>query len=135
MRSVHFLGIAGALCVVVLFQPFAAHAGDCQSALVGKSYTCDEEDSTGTTETYSADFATGGVSTHFDFYIGSADYGCTCDPLGPISSPSFDDSPTKFECVGNGNSWGLSGTLKGKKLTVEGSYLTGESAILSCKES
>jgi hypothetical protein len=135
IRSIGLLAGATAFCLVLLANSSTAQAGgNCQTKLVGKSYTCIEEDSVDTTETFGAEFETGGVSSDFDLYYGAADYGCTCETNGSFSSPSFDDNGTKFECVGDGNYWEVTGTVKGKKLSIQGSYILGNSAITSCKE-
>ena len=135
IRSIGFLAGATAFCAVLLANPLTARAGgNCQSKVVGKSYTCLEEDSPGSTETFDAEFETGGISTDFDLYYGMVDYGCTCETKGSFSSPSFDENGTKFECVGDGNSWEVTGTIKGKKVSLQASYIGGESAIVSCKE-
>jgi hypothetical protein len=111
-----------------------AGGGNCQGKLVGKSYDCNETYGEGFSDTNCYQFETGELSLDFDLFLGSADYGCACDTTGSYKSPSFDKSPSSFECLSTTAGFLINGKLKGKKITGQGTSQGGDSIIISCEE-
>ena len=113
----------------------ASAAGNCQEKLVGKAYNCTNAESEFGTGTVCVEFATGGISQHFDMFFGSADYGCTCYATGSANKPSFDNSSSSFSCVEENSDFDFFGKTSGKKLTMQGADSSGgDSYIDSCTE-
>jgi hypothetical protein len=108
--------------------------GNCQAALVGKSYNCSFTDNDFPPFQECWGFFTGGVSRYFDLNNGVDDYGCACDPTGSSNSPSFDNSSNTFECSGSNNvtSFLFNGKIGGKKLSVQGVGSSGEQYVGTC---
>jgi hypothetical protein len=135
-RFVGFLAVAAVFGMLLLGNSSAAHAeGNCQAKLVGKAYNCVLISKSGAKNTYCTEFETGGVSADFDAYFGSADFGCTCDASGSVTSPSFDSSSKSFECVQDVSEASLvTGKIDGKTLAIQGTDAFGDSLFGSCKE-
>lgn len=135
MRWISFLAVATAFFVALLGSSFSAQAGgNCQSKLVGKSYDCElVAESGGGPLSECLEFATGGLSGDFDLlFRAGADYGCACNSAGSANSPSFDSSSKSFECLDTNNGFLLNGTIKGKKLAVQGTSEAGDSVVMTC---
>jgi hypothetical protein len=112
-------------------SPSAVAGGNCQTKLVGKSFACDINNSNGTPTTDCFEFSTEGLSQHFDFFNTANNFGCTCATTGSFKSPKFDSSPDSFQCVdGSGNQ--ISGKIKGKKISGQGTNDDGSSLIYNC---
>jgi hypothetical protein len=117
------------------FSSAEASGGNCQDKLVGKSYNCTVKVSDSSPESTCFEFETGGTSVNFDLFIDGTDIGgCVCDTTGSYSSPSFDDSSSSFECVGQ-SGLQYNGKIKSKKLSGQGSGYLGASRIYTCMES
>jgi hypothetical protein len=129
-RSANFLTVLMLSAVVILLANLssAEAGGNCQAKLVGKSYDCNFTDNDFPPYSFCLEFGTGGVSQYFDVLLGSADYGCACDPTGS----SFDKSSSTFECSDNVDPFSLNGKIKGKKLSVQGVGSDGEQYIGAC---
>ena len=129
--------------LVVMFAAFAmglvgnlssAEAGgNCQDKLAGNAYDCVEKESNGMTADLCWEFETRGYSSNFDLYLaGSTDYGCGCVGTGSFKSPKFDESSSKFECVGVDADFQWTGKVSGNKISGQGSAATGETLFFSC---
>jgi hypothetical protein len=117
----------------LLALSFPAAAGNCQDKLVGKSLSCSFAQSDGMDYTACYSFVTGGMSAEFDLkYDGSDYYGCACDTVGSVENPSFDASPSQFECWGT-NGFTITGQVKGKTVSGQGVDEFGVSLVYSCK--
>jgi hypothetical protein len=133
-KSVRFSMIA--ICSAFLMgllssSPSAAAGGTCQDKLVGKSFACNIKSSNGSPSTDCFEFSTEGLSQHFDFFDEENNFSCACTTTGSFKSPKFDASSDAFECVdGTGNQ--ISGKLKGKKISGQGSDVDGNSLIFNC---
>jgi hypothetical protein len=105
-------------------------AGNCDAKLLNKSFTCTIKNSDGMTSTDCWEFTPSGPS-QLNFFDTAHLFGCTCDITGSFKSPSFDKSSSAFECD-DGAGDQISGKLKGKKITGEGSDTGGVSLLFSC---
>jgi hypothetical protein len=112
----------------------AGGGGSCQSRLVGKSYSCNQNEQGIGPNSLTIEFETGGMSQDFDVIYGSADYGCSCNTVGSVEVPEFNSSGDDFECVSTSTGYMISGKLKGKKLSGQGTSEFGEGFIFTCKE-
>ena len=120
-----------ALVTVLLGNLSSADAGNCEAKLVNHSFDCNFDDTLGPFGEC-LEFVTGGVSPFFDLFFGSFDYGCGCDATGPASSPSFNNSSSSFECSRSDAPFMVIGTIKGKKISVQGIGSDGEQYIATC---
>jgi hypothetical protein len=138
-KLVRLLMVATTLAFVagVVGNPTSAQAGgggNCQAKLVGKSYDCSAKYSNLPPTSDCFEFISGGVSQDFDLVIdGDVEYGCSCDTTGSFNSPSFDSSPTAFECVSTASSFLLNAKIKGKKVNGQGTSEGGDSVIFTCQ--
>jgi hypothetical protein len=113
-------------------SPSAAAGGNCQTKLLGKSFACNIKFSNGPAGTDCFEFTTGGTSQNFNFFddvIGN--FGCACDTTGGFKSPKFDGSGNSFECVDDSGTQ-IHGTVKGKKISGQGTDIDGNSLIYTC---
>ena len=132
-RSASFLTVLVLSAVAVLLANWSsaeAGGGNCEGKLVSKSYDCNFTDNDFPPYSFCLEFGTGGASRYFDVVLGSADYGCACDPTGS----SFDESSSTFECSDNVDPFSLNGKIKGKKLSVQGVGSDGEQYIGTCTQ-
>jgi len=134
-RSAGFLAVL--MFSALLFNLSSAEAkkkGDCQEALVGNSYTCRQNDEgmTGVSGAITVTFETGGLSSKFDMIYGGEDYGCSCNTTGSLESPNFNGSSSEFECLSLDSRYLLSGNVKGKKLSGQGTSEFGDDVIFTC---
>jgi hypothetical protein len=131
-----YLGVLAlsALVPALLANSSTAEAGggNCQNALADKSFDCTFKGE-GPTENFRLCFTTGGISTYFDLHYAGVDYGCVCQTAGSFSSPKFDGSESKFECVTE-DGVEVTGKIKKSKLTGQGSDFEGSSVVFSCTE-
>jgi len=132
-RSAGFLAVLmfSAVVTILLTNSSSAIGGNCQGKLVGNAYDCVFEISNGTTETTCVDFETGGLSSSFDLFRGTDNYGCACQTTGSFKSPSFDASANAFECA-TISGLEITGKVAGDKLSGQGSASAGESSVFSC---
>jgi hypothetical protein len=112
----------------------AEAAGNCQDKLVGNSYDCNVADNQTPKFTECFSFQTGVISQYFDLDINSVlTLGCACYAKGSSKSPSFNSSSTNFACSELGGPEFLYiGTVKGKKLSIQGVAEDGEQDIGTC---
>jgi len=113
-------------------SPVEAGAGNCQDALVDKSFDCTFKGE-GPTDTGRVCFSTDGISSYFDLHFDGTDYGCVCQTAGSFSAPSFDGSKSGFECVTE-DGVQLTGKIQKNKLTGESSDFEGSSVVFNCTE-
>jgi len=134
-RSTSFLTILmlSAVVTVLLANLSSAEAkgGNCQAKLAGNSYECNLKYSAGPPATDCFEFRTGGISANFTLTNGTGELGCTCATTGSFTSPSFDSSPSAFECV-DGSGIQLNGKIKSKKLSGQVTDEGGDSEIYTC---
>ena len=122
--------------MALLANSFSAEAGgNCQSKLVGNSYSCNSDDQDLGAAPVTFSFSTGGLSDNFDLLIDSADYGCSCNTTGPLNSPNFDSSPITFECISLSTGYLVSGKVTGKKIKGQGTSVNGDGVIFTCTKS
>jgi hypothetical protein len=137
-RSTIFLAVLMVCALFTNLSPAEAKTkkGNCEEALVTKSFTCDEKYSDGSSDTACYEFETGGVSENFDLFVDNtaSDYGCACDTKGSSKSPDFDASSSSFQCVSN-FSVAISGSVKKDKLNINGVVGDGNVVIATCVES
>ena len=134
-RITGFVVIAVCSAIVmalIVNAPSAEAGGNCQAKLAGNSYECNFKDNDFPPFSYCFDFVTGGTSPDFDLHYSNVDSGCVCDATGSASSPSFDNSSTKFDCVDTSGAFMLTGTIKGKKLSIQGIGADGEEYVGTC---
>ena len=113
-------------------NPSSAEAGEnCQAKVAGNSYDCDLKFSVGPPETDCFEFRAGGISANFTLTNGTGELGCTCATTGSFTSPSFNSSPSAFECI-DGLGIELSGKIKSKKLSGQVIDEGGDSEIYAC---
>jgi hypothetical protein len=137
MRRSNGLSTA-AICSALLMSllagsPCAAGGGNCQAKLVGKSFGCSIKSSNAVPSTNCFEFSTEGESQHFDFFDNINNFSCACDTTGFFKSPKFDSSPSSWECSDDSGTQ-IDGTLKGKKISGEGTDLDGNSLIYNCTQ-
>jgi hypothetical protein len=132
--SACLLGVLMFSALLANLSPAEAGGGSCQAALVGKSYDCNiAYSSTYSPEAVCFEFETGGFSNNFDLYLDLiTDYGCSCETTGTYNSPSFDDSGNTFDCISDAEGYLLTGKIKGKKITGQGTSEGGISIIYTC---
>lgn len=122
-----------------------SHGGNCQDKLVGNSYDCTYKFFGGGNgfsfidKSVCVTFVTGGLSQNFDWVgvLGSlaSDYGCACQATGAFRSPSFDDSPHAFECVGDlVNVVQFHGRVESNKLNGQASEKDGTTIAFHCTQ-
>jgi hypothetical protein len=118
--------------------------GICMDKLVGATavapgFDCNVEFSNGTSEAECWTPSTMFRSQFFDILTETLnspvmelpDYGCACDTTGSFKSPKFQSSADKFECDDDEGDQ-LQGTVKGKKISGQGSDSMGNAFIFSC---
>lgn len=133
---------SGSFLAVMMFSAFATGllataspaqaSGNCQAKLVGNAYDCTYNDSTPILACI--EFSTGGISKAFDLsFDPGGTYGCECQATGSVKAPSFQSSASAFECVSSFSKDALSGKIKGKKMSAQGSNLNGQfQFVLGC---
>jgi hypothetical protein len=134
-RTTGFVVIAVCSAIVmglIVNAPSVEARGNCQAKLAGHSYDCDFKDNMFAPFSFCFDFATGGTSPDFNLHYSGVDNGCVCDATGSASSPSFDNSSTKFGCVDTTGAFMINGTIKGKKLSIQGIGADGEESVGTC---
>jgi|HubBroStandDraft_1064217.scaffolds.fasta_scaffold05246_4 hypothetical protein len=129
-----FTGVVVFASVMAISLSTQASGGNCQAKLVGKSYSCNDNEQDSGPHSFTSSFETGGISDDFDLFYGGADYGCSCNTLGSVEVPDYDSSGDEFECIDTNNGFLINGKIKGKKITGQGTSQFGDSLIFSCKE-
>jgi hypothetical protein len=135
--KIHFTGvIVSAFVMALLANSFSAQAaGNCQSKLVGNTYSCESNEEGFGTASFTTTFETGGLSADFDMLLGTGDYACSCETTGSVSSPSFDKSSSAFVCQSTFGFMAV-GKVSGKKVTGQGTNAAGNgSFIFTCTKS
>jgi hypothetical protein len=134
-RTTGFVVIAVCSAIVmglIVNVPSVEARGNCQAKLVGHSYDCNFKDNMFPPFSFCFEFATGGLPTDFDLHYSGVDNGCVCDATGSARSPSFGSSSTKFDCVDTAGAFMLTGTIKGKDLSIQGVGADGEESVGTC---
>ena len=134
-KKILFAGVlVSGFAMALLASSLSEAAGNCQSKLVGNSYTCSAADQLFGDQTYTFAFETGGFSQNFDLFIDSAEYGCSCNTTGSVASPKYNHSSSDFECISTSTAYLISGKVNGKKLSGQGTAEDGDGFIFSCKQ-
>jgi hypothetical protein len=109
--------LSGFVAALLANTSSAEAGGNCQAKLVGNSYDCNEKFSTGELAGDCVQFTMlSGFPNNFSLTSGNfGKFLCACDATGSFNSPSFDASPSAFECV-SGDAIEFNGALKSKKL-------------------
>jgi hypothetical protein len=126
--------IAFAMALLAISFSAEAGGGNCQSKLVGNSYNCNQNEQGIGANSFTAEFETGGMSQYFDVDYGGDDYGCSCNTVGSVEVPEYDSSGDDFECISTFTGYMISGKVKGKKLSGQGTSEFGDGFIFTCKE-
>lgn len=134
-RKLVFAGaIVCAFVTALLAGSFSAEAENCQSKLVGKSFSCTATDQNIGEQSFTFEFETGGFSQNFDLFVDSAEYGCSCNATGSVQSPKFNASSNAFECLSTDTGYLVNGKLSGKKIKGQGTSEAGDGIIFTCKQ-